>query len=153
MLPVITALMGPVAGIVDKVLDRVIPDPEQREAAKREMVKLEQEGAFRDNEIQLSAILAEANSADPWTSRARPSFLYVMYVMILASIPYGIVYAVNPEVAGNVAEGVGAWFRAIPNALYTLFGAGFLGYTGGRSFDKWQKAKYSANGGNVYGFR
>jgi len=25
---------------------------------------------------------------------------------------------------------------AIPDSLYTLFGAGYLGYTGARSFDK-----------------
>ena len=27
---------------------------------------------------QMAGVLAEAGSTDPWTSRARPSFLYVM---------------------------------------------------------------------------
>jgi hypothetical protein len=31
----------------------------------------------------MAAVLAEAESPDPWTSRARPSFLYVMYVLLL----------------------------------------------------------------------
>jgi len=37
-------------------------------------------------QISLSAIMAEANSHDPWTSRARPTFLYVIYGVILLSV-------------------------------------------------------------------
>jgi len=37
-------------------------------------------------QVSLSAILAEANSADPWTSRARPTFLYVIYGIILLCV-------------------------------------------------------------------
>ena len=36
---------------------------------------------------QMQAIVAEAQSADPRTSRARPSFLYVMYALLIWSIP------------------------------------------------------------------
>ena len=81
-------------------------------------------------------MLAEAKSRDPWTSRARPSFLYVIYLMILAAIPMGIVYAVNPTFAQNITTGVEAWLQAIPESLWWLFGAGYLGYTGAREFGK-----------------
>ncbi len=37
---------------------------------------------------RMTAIVAEANSADPWTSRARPSFLYVMYALLLWAIQW-----------------------------------------------------------------
>ena len=37
----------------------------------------------------MSAIVAEANSSDPWTSRARPSFLYLIYVLLLFAVPMG----------------------------------------------------------------
>lgn len=121
------------------IIDKIIPDPEQREKAKLELLKQEQEGKLKENEVALSAIIAEAKSSDPWTSRARPSFLYCMYIMILASIPMGIVFAINPTVAEAVITGVKGWLQAIPEPMWALFGAGYLGYVGARSYDKGKK--------------
>jgi hypothetical protein len=86
--------------------------------------------------VQLSAIVAEAQSEDPWTSRARPSFLYMCYVLILAAIPAGILSAVAPETAAAIIEGFRAWLAAIPDEIVALMAAGYLGYTGARSLDK-----------------
>ena len=122
--------------LLDKVFDRVIPDPEKKAAAQLEVMKLAQSGELEEVKIQLSAILAEAQSADPWTSRARPSFMYVMYIMILASIPMGILYAFNPAMAMNIGAGLKTWLTAIPDTLYQLFGVGYLGYSAGRTIDK-----------------
>jgi hypothetical protein len=122
-----------------KVLDKIFPDPVEREKAKLELIKAQQEGKFKEIETQMSAILAEAKSADPWTSRARPSFLYVMYIMILAAIPMGILSVFNPEAAVQVANGMKAWLAAIPNELYAVFGVGYTGYTVARS--AWDKKK------------
>ena len=61
-------LLGPILGIGDKVIDRLWPDPAEKAKAKLELIKLEQEGAFKEVENQLAAIMAEANSKDPWTS-------------------------------------------------------------------------------------
>ena len=86
---------------------------------------------------QSAMIVAEASSSDPWTSRARPAFMWVFYIMLVF--------------IGMVAPAIGIWYpnymtlffmnvklglAAIPDSLYTLFGAGYLGYTGARSFDK-----------------
>lgn len=122
--------------LLDKVFDRVIPDPEKKAAAQLEVMKLAQSGELEEVKIQLSAILAEAQSADPWTSRARPSFMYVMYIMILASIPMGVLYAFNPAMAMNIGAGLKTWLTAIPDTLYQLFGVGYLGYAAGRTIDK-----------------
>lgn len=132
MLPLIGALLP----IASKVLDRVLPDEEAREKAKLELMKLEQEGAFKDEENRYNAIIAEAKSSDKWTSRARPAFMYVIYIFILAAIPMGFLFAFKPLVAQAVIDGVQGWLKAIPDSLYTLFGAGFLGYTTARSVDK-----------------
>ena len=86
--------------------------------------------------VQMSAILAEAQSADPWTSRARPSFLYVMYLLLLWSIPMGMIAAFRPEVARNIASGMNAYLAGIPEPLYALFGTGYLGYTVARQWGK-----------------
>lgn len=130
------ALIGGVFEIGSKLLDKFFPDPTERAQKHLELVALTQSGDLKELETRLSAILAEANSADPWTSRARPSFLYVMYVMILASIPMGFLTAFHPDVALAVTDGMKAWLAAIPPELYTLFGIGYVGYAGVRSYEK-----------------
>jgi len=122
-----------------KILDKVIPDKGAREAAQLELMKLQQTGQFKEMEVQMSAIIAEAKSTDPWTSRARPSFLYVMYAMILMSIPIGIVSVFSPASATQIAEGMKAWLSAVPTELWTVFGVGYTGYTVARS--AWDKKK------------
>ncbi|RZL98227.1 MAG: hypothetical protein EOP68_25680, partial [Sphingomonas sp.] len=87
---------------------------------------------------QMAAVIAEAQSPDPWTSRARPMFLYVMYALLLWAIPMGVIAAIAPAMATNIAAGMNAYLAGIPEPLYALFGTGYLGYTVARS---WGKAK------------
>lgn len=131
-------LLGSIAEIVKTVVGRVWPDPEKQAQAELEVAKLAQSGELTKLQTQMSAILAEANSADPWTSRARPTFLYVMYIMILAGIPMGFVSAYKPDLAIAVAEGMKMWLTAIPDELYTLFGVGYTGYAVMRGVEKWK---------------
>ena len=73
---------------------------------------------------------------DPWITRARPSFLYVMYAMILWAIPMGLIAAVRPDAAAAIAGGITAYLNGLPEALYALFGTGYLGYTVARQWGK-----------------
>ena len=130
----IEGIIGPVA----KLIDKIIPDPEARDRAKLELLRLEGSQEMDQIKTQLSAIVAEAQSTDPWTSRARPSFLYVMYVLLLWAIPMGLIAAARPEMAEAIAKGMNAYLAGIPEPLYALFGTGYLGYTAARS---WGKAK------------
>ena len=125
-------LIGPVAGLIDKI----IPDPEARDRAKLELLKLEGSQELETIRTRMSAIIAEANSADPWTSRARPSFLYVMYALLLWAIPMGLIAAARPEMAKGIADGMNAYLAGIPEPLYALFGTGYLGYTAARAWGK-----------------
>ena len=84
----------------------------------------------------MQAIVAEAQSTDPWTSRARPSVLYAMYALILWAIPMGLIAAANPGMAKGIGEGMTAYLRGIPQELYALFGTGYLGYTAARTWGK-----------------
>ena len=131
---IVEGLIGPVANL----LDRIIPDPKARDAAKLELLKLQAAQESEATRTQVSAIVAEASSADAWTSRARPSFLYVMYALLLWSIPMGLISAVQPGMAQAIANGMTAYLRGIPDELYALFGTGYLGYTAARA---WGKAK------------
>lgn len=133
-------LIQPLLDVGRSLIDRLFPDKvaqaEQRAKAELELATLQQSGKLQEIQIQLSAILAEAQSPDPWTSRARPSFLYVIYLFILAAIPFGILFAFKPDAAMQVSQGVKAWLEAIPEEMWWLFGAGYLGYTGARGFEK-----------------
>jgi len=116
-----------------KIIDKLFPDPEAKLRAKVELQKMAQDGELTELQTRMSAIIAEAKSADPWTSRARPSFLYVMYAMILASIPMGIVSAFRPETATAIAAGMQAWLSSVPESLWAVFGIGYTGHTVARS--------------------
>ena len=131
-MPILESLFAPIAGLIDKI----IPDPRARDAAKLELLKMQGSQEMETLRTPLSAIIAEADSDDPWTSRARPSFLYVMYAMILWAIPMGLIAAVQPKMAQNVAVGMTAYLAAIPESMWALFGTGYLGYTAARSGGK-----------------
>ncbi len=131
-MPIINSLIAPIASLIDKI----IPDPEARNRAKLELLKLEGSQDMEAIKAQLSAIVAEAQSPDPWTSRARPSFLYVMYTMILWAIPMGLIAAAKPEMAASIATGMNSYLGGIPDSLWTMFGTGYLGYTAARQWGK-----------------
>lgn len=130
------ALLETLIGPITSIIDKVIPDKEARAKAKLELMKLEGTQEMEMVEARLQAIVAEANSADPWTSRARPSFLYVMYAMILWALPMGVLAAFNPSAAKEIAAGMNAYLNGLPEPLYALFGTGYLGYTAARQWGK-----------------
>jgi hypothetical protein len=129
---IIEAIVGPVS----KLLDKIIPDPEARDRAKLELIKLQGDQEMAAIGVQMQAIIAEAQSADPWTSRARPSFLYVIYALILWALPMGLIAAVDPKMALGIGNGMTAYLRGLPEELYALFGTGYLGYTAARTWGK-----------------
>jgi hypothetical protein len=129
---ILDLLVGPIASIIDKV----IPDKEAQARAKLELIALEGSQEMKMIEAQLQAIVAEAHSADPWTSRARPSFLYVMYILLLAALPMGVLSAFSPDTARNISAGMNAYLTGLPEPLYALFGTGYLGYTAARQWGK-----------------
>ncbi len=140
------SVAGLVSGFVGKTIDKIWPDANAKLSAEEAKQKLalammqgQMEQELRVLQTQMSAILAEAQSADPWTSRARPSFLYVVYVILLAAIPMGIVSAVDAGVAERIVAGAKGWWAAIPSEMLTLFGVGYLGYAGARTVDKIKK--------------
>ena len=131
-MPILETLIGPITRIIDKV----IPDKEARDRAKLELLQLEGTHELKTLEARLSAIVTEAESQDPWTSRARPGFLYVMYAMILFSIPMGLIAAWDPNTALAIGRGMTNYLNALPEPLYALFGTGYLGYTVARQWGK-----------------
>ena len=133
-MPIIDAVVGPVAAL----LDTIIPEPRAREAARLEQARVVRLHELEVLQTQLAAIVAEAGSADPWLSRARPAFLYVMYALLLWALPMGLIAAIEPRIAADFNRGMTAYLGALPEPLYALFGTGYLGYTAARQWGKFK---------------
>ena len=126
-----------IAGVFGKVLDKAFPDPIQKAQVAAELERLKQDGAFRELEIAIGAIKAEAASSDPWTSRARPSFLYVFYFILLGLVILAPILGIfQPAGMQQFFINVRLGFEAIPEALWWTFSAGYLGYTTARTYEK-----------------
>lgn len=117
--------------------------PDQMSELKQAMLQHEAEMARLEVEERKDArdlIRQEGASDDPWIRRARPTFLWLIYLVIfwnfivLGTIEYWRTGAALAQPPIN-----------FPDELYMLFGSAFLGYTGFRSWDK--KNGGSDNGG------
>lgn len=124
------------SGLIKDAIDKIWPNPEDKARAEAITIQATADAALAQMKQSMSVMLAEAQSTDKWTSRARPSLLYVMYAMILMSIPMGVLWAIEPSYAERVATGLQRWLTAIPDVLWNMFGFCFLGYTGGRTIEK-----------------
>lgn len=126
--------------IGSKLIDKLFPDPAQKAEAQMKLLAMQQAGELDVIKVQLSAIIAEAQSPDPWTSRARPSFLYVVYILLLWSIPMGVLSMFRPDLAATFTIGFKGWMNAIPEPVLVLFGTVMTGYVLGRSYEKVKSA-------------
>lgn len=126
-----------VLGPIFKIIDKLVPDKAEAERIKLETIKLNQQGEFKSEENRYNAIVTEASSTDPWTSRARPSFMYVFYaILIFLTIVLPLIGLANPLAVAAIIESMKLGFAAIPEAMWWTFTAGYLGYTTARTVEK-----------------
>lgn len=119
------------------LIRRLVPDKSKQAEAELMLLEMHQQGELKELEVRMSAIVAEANSNDKWTSRARPSFMYVFYVVILSmTLLAPVVGIFFPEGMETFFDNVARGFGAIPEELWWAFSVGYLGYAGARSFEK-----------------
>lgn len=121
--------------IVDEVSrqyeDGSLP-PEKRMALKTATMEYEQklkEIALEKYRLEMQdlkeardVIKTTLRSEDPYVRRARPTFLWLMYLILFVN------YLVLPIIGRTPID--------LPEALYWLFGSAFLGYGAFRSMDK-----------------
>lgn len=125
------------------ILNKVVGDKDKRDEYTLKLLELQQQGEFKGEDLRYQAISAESSSTDKWTSRARPTFLYVMYIITLSALPYGIMYCFNPAIASAFRDGFKEWLVAVPSHLWDTMTVGYLGYCGSRSMDKYTAAKFN----------
>ena len=128
MTPILTTLAPGLLEAGSRLIDRLVPDPAEREKAKLALLQAEGQLALQEMQTSLSAILAEASSQDPWTSRARPTFLYVIYGVIgpktraaLAAADQGVLYG---KVLGQRLRHLGRLITNDPKQ--SAFAAGWM---------------------------
>lgn len=128
-------LLGGVASIIGELRQAFGSDitPDQKAALQMKLADLE----LAATNAQMEMIKGEASSSDPWTSRARPMFMYIFYlILLILGVVSPFVGLFWPNYTAQFYINVKSGFEAIPGDLYALFGAGYLGYTGMRTFEK-----------------
>ncbi len=129
-------LAAPLMKLGGDLIDNIFETEEEKASARAKLLKLEQDGRLETLKTELSVMLAEANSKDKWTSRARPTFLYVVYLILILCVIGAIVGIWHPDEVMQAATNLQALFNALPEQIIWLFGTVMLGYTGGRTFEK-----------------
>lgn len=140
MLPI-----GEILNIGSKILDRVLPDPDKKEAAKLELAKLAMSGdiAKLQAEIEAYKIEQEAVStrwtadmnSDSWLSKnIRPlTMIFILSAYLLLAIGDGAEWF---DVSDNFVELLGQWGMLVMSA-----------YFGGRTLEKIIDAKMKGGAG------
>jgi hypothetical protein len=136
--------LGDILNIGSKILDRVLPDPDKKEAAKLELAKLAMSGdvAKLQAEIEAYKVEQEAVSArwtadmnsDSWLSKnIRPlTMIFILSAYLLLAIGDGAGWF---DVADNFVELLGQWGMLVMSA-----------YFGGRTLEKIIDMKSKAGG-------
>jgi hypothetical protein len=136
-------ILGGILEIGRSLLDRIFPDPAQRAAAELELLKAQQEGAFREMDAELQRSLAqtninavEASSASIFVAGWRPAVGWIG----VAALAYQ--YILRP-VAPWLLQAAGHPVPEMPTldgGLFELVSL-MLGLGGLRSFEKLKTGK------------
>ena len=124
-----TILGGGVGKLIKDIVGTFKLSPEaklefDKELAENEF-KLKQMDAELESKLADTAsanIRAESGSTDKYTSRARPTFLYIVEFILLWNYVAVPLFKQTPVI--------------LPEPLFWLFGSVMLGYVGARSWEK-----------------
>jgi hypothetical protein len=120
-----------------KLIDRVIPDPAQRDAAKLEMLKVQQSGELA--QLAAETDLAKAQAAINQTEAANPN-LFVSgwrpFVGWVCGLGLAYAFLIKPIASPLIQKWCGVPMEALDiSTLLTLL-FGMLGLGGMRTFEK-----------------
>lgn len=118
------------------VVEYLFPNKAEQKKHKAKLAEMEMNGDLKELDKKFEFMKAEANSKHKWVAFARPAFLYVMYILILAAIPMGILSAFDLEVATNIQKGFQAWLSSIPRHLWDVFFGAYSVFMVKDSYDK-----------------
>lgn len=133
--------IGSVLDFGSKIIDRVWPDPTQRDAAKLELFKAQQAGEFKAADQafelakgQIGVNQVEAASSNMFVSGPRP---FILWVCGIALLYVALLEPIGRFVA-TVLYGYKGAFPAIDTTITLQLLFGLLGLGAMRSYDKKQ---------------
>lgn len=136
------SVIAAVMPALSKVFDSVFPDPEQKAKAQLELLKLDQEGAFKELDAMLQQNLAqieinkiEAASQNGFQAGWRP---LAGYVGVLGMAYEFLVRPMMPWVLTVCGVHDVPPLPSLDNVLFELM-FGMLGLAGLRSVDRWKR--------------
>lgn len=124
-------LIKPLFGEVDNILDFVDSlhtSTDEKEAAKRKIIKLKEDMKYRSEKLQADIVLAEAKSEHKLTSIWRP---LTMLALVATIVVYAFVSTLGPIWGYTPPQLPEAYFQII---LYGL--TGYIGLRGGEKIAK-----------------
>tara|TARA_R100000951_G_C2618477_1_gene173611 strand:+ start:357 stop:752 length:396 start_codon:yes stop_codon:yes gene_type:complete len=110
-----------------KLIDRLWPDPEQRDKARLAMMEMQQAGELKELDAAMNVIVSEASS-DHWIVSAWRPITMLVFVAIVANN-----YLLYPYISLFWAA---APMLELPPDLWDLIKIGLGGYVVGRSAEK-----------------
>jgi len=123
-------IIGAAITLGTTLIERLFPDPEQRDRAKLELLSLEQAGDLKELDASMQVLIAEASSSNVLASSWRPITM-LTFVLIIANnyILYPYLSLFWPD----------APKLELPPDLWDLLKIGLGGYVIGRSSEKVMK--------------
>ncbi len=123
-------LLGAALSLGTTLIERLFPDPEQRDKAKLQLIALEQAGDLKELDASMAVIVAEASSTNILAASWRPITM-LTFVVIIANnyILYPYLSLFWPDAPKLV----------LPPDLWDLLKIGLGGYVVGRSSEKVMK--------------
>ena len=131
--------VGPIFELLNKGIERWFPDPEQKAKAQLDLVRMQQEGLFKELDIQLQSNLAqmrinevEAQSDNLFKAGWRPSFGWVGVFVLVSEL------IMRPYLPW-IMEVFGFYVPMIPSIDTEMFWPlifGMLGLGGMRTYEK-----------------
>ena len=133
--------------ILGKLIERIFPDPAQRDKAKLALLEMQQKGELNEFEAASKVIVAEANSEHWLTSTWRPILMLSFTAIIVNN------YILSPYIQLIFGTSV---HLEIPPDMWALLKLGVGGYIVGRSVERsvhhYSEAKKPKSQGGVDDF-
>ena len=120
-------IIGGVLDVGMKLVERIFPDPAERDRAKIELLAMQQTGELNELQTRMQGIVAEAQS-ESWLTRSwRPITMLCFLFLIMNNL------VLTPWL---IAAGVAMPQVILPSDVWTLLSIGIGGYVLGRSGER-----------------
>jgi len=131
-------LVGGILDIGSKVIDKLFPDPQQKIQAQIELMKLQQEGAFRelDAAVEMSKAQAEINKVEAGSDVFRGGWRPACGWICAFGLFYEFIFrSIAPPLIA-LTTGRGIEFAALDSDTLMTLLVGMLGLGGYRTMEK-----------------